>query len=166
MGVEYGSARKEYNEAIEFTTAGDSIIWDGACSDFAIKSTMCGGYSDFSLSENSRKHEPADLYQLTMLKINYLESEEMKTKHASILNDTIKKIGSQIDKDVQYNGAFSKSVELFGDMYFASKIYEKTMRIIHLTKGNESSFESLEDSLEDCMGYCMLALAEIRNRRK
>jgi hypothetical protein len=51
-------------------------------------------------------------------------------------------------------------------MYFASKIYEKTMRIIHLTKGNESSFESLEDSLEDCMGYCMLALAEIRNRRK
>jgi hypothetical protein len=86
---------------------------------------------------------------------------DLQDKHLEIAKIALSKVANQVDKDVQYNSAFDKAVDLFGDMYLASKIYEKCQRIIHLTQGNQSSFESLEDSLLDCAGYCLLGVERL-----
>lgn len=84
------------------------------------------------------------------------------------MNDKIKEILSEVEqtisrKNKDYDNAFDKSCDMFTNTYAASKIYEKTMRVITLTKQPPAVIgESLEDALMDCIGYCTLYLNRLR----
>lgn len=68
-------------------------------------------------------------------------------------------------KNHDYDNAFDKACDMFTDTYAASKIYEKTMRIVTLSKEKEHvKGEGLEDALMDCIGYCTLYLNRIHNK--
>lgn len=62
-------------------------------------------------------------------------------------------------KNHDYDHAFDKSCDMFTNIYAASKIYEKTMRIVTLTKEPpQVAGEGLKDAIRDCIGYCALYL--------
>ena len=57
-------------------------------------------------------------------------------------------------KDVDYGGAFWQIIALSGAQYAADHILEKALRIHALTRNGSAFYESLEDALRDCIGYC------------
>lgn len=77
----------------------------------------------------------------------------------SYIRKEFEAIADLIDKkNKDYGDAFAEATKLFRD-YPASKIYEKTKRIIQLSKdGNAVQGEGLTDALRDCIGYCVLYL--------
>lgn len=82
-----------------------------------------------------------------------LTKEILETVHATIQK-----------KNHDYGNAFDKACDLLGENYAAGKIYEKTMRIITLSKEEaQVEGEGLKDALMDCIGYCTLYLNRLAN---
>lgn len=72
-----------------------------------------------------------------------------------------------VKKNHDYNHAFDKAYNRMGRMYAASKVYEKTERIITLTKTDaQVEEEGLADALMDNIGYCALYLNRISEKNK
>lgn len=66
-----------------------------------------------------------------------------------------------LKKDSDYDGAFDKATDKFGDTYPVSKLYEKYLRIENLVRTkqkNKQIEEFLEDSIRDIIGYGLLWL--------
>lgn len=87
-------------------------------------------------------------------------------KHFSIIADKIVDILTRKNHD--YDNAFEKSVSKYGWVPFFIKIEDKINRLQSLTIKNNDVFvqdESVEDTLIDICGYCMLMLS-ILNERK
>ena len=83
----------------------------------------------------------------------------MKPTNNAVIEEFCQKLCETIKKkNADYDNAFAKAYDKFGGETGALHIYEKTERIIALTKGEAQTNESLDDALMDCAGYCLLYL--------
>jgi len=77
-----------------------------------------------------------------------------------MLNETLKK------KNKDYGDSYVKSVERFGEWVILVRLMDKFNRLEQLIQNNEQKVdESIEDTLLDLAGYCILEL-ERRGRSK
>jgi len=78
----------------------------------------------------------------------------------TMLNETLKK------KNKDYGDSYVKSVERFGEWVILVRLMDKFNRLEQLIKtGEQKVDESIEDTLLDLAGYCILEL-ERRGRHK
>jgi len=78
----------------------------------------------------------------------------------TMLNETLKK------KNKDYGDSYAKSVEEFGNVVSLIRLGDKFNRLKQLIQNNEQKVdESIEDTLLDLAGYCILEL-ERRGRGK
>lgn len=77
----------------------------------------------------------------------------------STLEDTL------IKKNRDYGSSFDKSINKFGWVYVAIELDKKKNRLHSLLKSKEKpNFESIEDTLLDIAGYCVLSLIYIEEK--
>lgn len=77
----------------------------------------------------------------------------------STLEDTL------IKKNRDYGSSFDKSVNKFGWVYVAIELDKKKNRLHSLLKNKEKpNYESIEDTLLDIAGYCVLSLIYLENK--
>ena len=88
------------------------------------------------------------------------------------ITNTLSEIAELINqKNHDYGDAYAKACNLFAgypseNVYSVSKIMEKAFRIYTLgAVANQVPGEGLEDALKDCIGYCILYLNELNNRK-
>ena len=77
-------------------------------------------------------------------------------------------IGELVEKkDKDYNHAFSKTLKEYGNVAYFLRIDDKLNRLknLLLNKNDAEVNESVEDTLKDIVGYTLLMLKEIKNRR-
>jgi len=78
----------------------------------------------------------------------------------TMLNETLKK------KNKDYGDSYVKSVERFGEWVILVRLMDKFNRLEQLIQNKEQKVdESIEDTLLDLAGYCILEL-ERRGRHK
>lgn len=77
----------------------------------------------------------------------------------NLLRDTL------IKKNSDYGSSFDKSINKFGWVYAAIELDKKKNRLHSLLKSKEKpNFESIEDTLLDIAGYCVLSLIYIEEK--
>ena len=77
----------------------------------------------------------------------------------STLEDTL------IKKNRDYGSSFDKSINKFGWIYVAIELDKKKNRLHSLLKNKEEpNYESVEDTLLDIAGYCVLSLIYLENK--
>lgn len=70
-----------------------------------------------------------------------------------------------IKKNYDYDSSFDKSVNKFGWIYVAIELDKKKNRLHSLLKNKEKpNYESVEDTLLDIAGYCVLSLIYLENK--
>ena len=70
-----------------------------------------------------------------------------------------------IKKNRDYGSSFDKSVNKFGWIYVAIELDKKKNRLHSLLKNKEKpNYESIEDTLLDIAGYCVLSLIYLENK--
>ena len=70
-----------------------------------------------------------------------------------------------IKKNSDYGSSFDKSVNKFGWIYVAIELDKKKNRLHSLLKNKEKpNYESIEDTLLDIAGYCVLSLIYLENK--
>lgn len=70
-----------------------------------------------------------------------------------------------IKKNRDYGSSFDKSVNKFGWVYVAIELDKKKNRLHSLLKNKEKpNYESIEDTLLDIAGYCVLSLIYLENK--
>ena len=70
-----------------------------------------------------------------------------------------------IKKNCDYGSSFDKSVNKFGWIYVAIELDKKKNRLHSLLKNKEKpNYESIEDTLLDIAGYCVLSLIYLENK--
>lgn len=70
-----------------------------------------------------------------------------------------------IKKNRDYGSSFDKSVKKFGWVYVAIELDKKKNRLHSLLKNKEKpNYESIEDTLLDIAGYCVLSLIYLENK--
>ena len=67
-------------------------------------------------------------------------------------------------KDKNYNHAFDEACERFGDVYAATKLFEKHKRIQNFMANDIECEEGLDDSLRDLIGYSLLLLRRLNKK--
>ncbi|MEI0843565.1 nucleotide modification associated domain-containing protein [Brachyspira pilosicoli] len=73
--------------------------------------------------------------------------------------------GTLIKKNRDYGSSFDKSVNKFGWIYVAIELDKKKNRLHSLLKNKEKpNYESIEDTLLDIAGYCVLSLIYLENK--
>lgn len=71
-----------------------------------------------------------------------------------------------IKKNRDYNNSFDKTVDEFGYAAIAVRLSDKINRLQNITKNaNEVKDESIEDTLIDIAGYCVLSLIYLKNKK-
>lgn len=70
-----------------------------------------------------------------------------------------------IKKNRDYGSSFDKSINKFGWIYVAIELDKKKNRLHSLLKNKEKpNYESVEDTLLDIAGYCVLSLIYLENK--
>lgn len=70
-----------------------------------------------------------------------------------------------IKKNCDYGSSFDKSINKFGWVYVAIELDKKKNRLHSLLKNKEKpNYESVEDTLLDIAGYCVLSLIYLENK--
>lgn len=70
-----------------------------------------------------------------------------------------------VSKNQDYGDAFGKSVDKFGDVAFLVRMEDKINRMNNLMSTNKvPNNESIQDTLTDIAGYCILMLKKMRER--
>lgn len=70
-----------------------------------------------------------------------------------------------VSKNQDYGDAFGKSVDKFGDIAFLVRMEDKINRMNNLMQSNkEPNNESIQDTLTDIAGYCILMLKKMQER--
>ena len=71
-------------------------------------------------------------------------------------------------KDKDYNSAFSKTLKEYGNVAYFLRIDDKLNRLKNLMLNNNNAEinESVEDTLNDIIGYTLLMLKEIKGNNK
>ena len=70
-----------------------------------------------------------------------------------------------IKKNSDYGSSFDKSINKFGWVYVAIELDKKKNRLHSLLKNKEKpNYESIEDTLLDIAGYCVLSLIYLENK--
>lgn len=94
---------------------------------------------------------------------NEEEGDGMTGNNVDVKDGKLKEIATELAefvemKDKHYDSAFDKAMEKFGMSYFVSKVYEKYSRMEFMTMTGTSNPESVEDTIKDIIGYCLLML--------
>lgn len=85
--------------------------------------------------------------------------------HKSFINVYFYLQDTLIKKNSDYGSSFDKSVNKFGWLYVAIELDKKKNRLHSLLKNKEKpNYESIEDTLLDIAGYCVLALIYIEEK--
>ena len=70
-----------------------------------------------------------------------------------------------IKKNKDYNSSFDRTVDEYGYVVIAIRLEDKINRLNNLIKNNnEVKDESIEDTLLDIAGYCVLSLIYLENK--
>ena len=70
-----------------------------------------------------------------------------------------------IKKNKDYNNSFDRTVDEYGYVVIAIRLEDKINRLNNLMKNNnEVNYESIEDTLLDIAGYCVLSLIYLENK--
>lgn len=71
-------------------------------------------------------------------------------------------------KNYDYDSAFDRLYDKFGFDYALGKLYEKMHRIMSIRSHGKAmvNSESMEDSIRDLCGYCLLTLRRIEHERE
>lgn len=118
----------------------------------AIKTNCKNNYIDFI---------PKNLKDLFMHTISYLSTEYYKGVY-----DILKELETLlIRKNKDYNNSFDRTVDEYGYVVIAIRLEDKINRLNNLMKNNnEVKDESIEDTLLDIAGYCVLSLIYLENK--
>ena len=98
---------------------------------------------------------------------SYLKSRFKPLEESTIIR-MAREIGEMVEKkDNDYNSAFSKTLQEYGNVAYFLRIDDKLNRLKNLLLNNNNAEinESVEDTLKDIVGYTLLMLKEIKNRR-
>ena len=109
---------------------------------------------------NSTNIDNSEVY-LLILDISYLFGVIIGSQKMffTTLRETI------IKKNRDYGSSFDKSVNKFGWIYVAIELDKKKNRLHSLLKNKEKpNYESIEDTLLDIAGYCVLSLIYLENK--
>lgn len=82
------------------------------------------------------------------------EVNNFETKLRYIMEDIIDKL---VKKNQDYDNAFLKLLDKYGEIALVIHLEEKVMRFSSLIK-NHPNFEKKEDTIKDIIGYCLLYL--------
>ena len=111
-----------------------------------------------------------DCYEITDDKDEityYLKYRFVPVVESDIVNIALEIAELVEKKDKDYNRAFSKTIKEYGNVAYFLRIDDKLNRIKNLLLNNNNAEinESVEDTLKDIVGYTLLMLKEIKNRR-
>ena len=111
-----------------------------------------------------------DCYEITDdkdEKTYYLKYRFVPVLQSDIVNIALEIAELVEKKDKDYNRAFSKTIKEYGNVAYFLRIDDKVNRIKNLLLNNNNAEinESVEDTLKDIVGYTLLMLKEIKNRR-
>lgn len=98
------------------------------------------------------------------------EKNENKKFRQSIQNITNSVENLLVIKNKKYGNSFDKTRDKYGAIAFALRLEDKFNRIFSLIKENDNGTddESIEDTIKDIIGYCILELSyrNSNNERK
>lgn len=105
-------------------------------------------------------NENCRLTRLNQTIIRVLRNLTIKPIEAfNLLQDTL------IKKNRDYGNSFDRSMDKFGWVYLAMELDKKKNRLKNLLKNKQApNYESLDDTLLDIAGYCVLALIYLENK--
>ena len=111
-----------------------------------------------------------DCYEITDdkdEKTYYLKYRFVPVLQSDIVNIALEIAELVEKKDKDYNRALSKTIKEYGNVAYFLRIDDKVNRIKNLLLNNNNAEinESVEDTLKDIVGYTLLMLKEIKNRR-
>ena len=111
-----------------------------------------------------------DCYEITDdkdEKTYYLKYRFVPVLQSDIVNIALEIAELVEKKDKDYNRAFSKTIKEYGNVAYFLRIDDKLNRLKNLLLNNNNAEinESVEDTLKDIVGYTLLMLKEIKNRR-
>ena len=111
-----------------------------------------------------------DCYEITDdkdEKTYYLKYRFVPVLQSDIVNIALEIAELVEKKDKDYNRAFLKTIKEYGNVAYFLRIDDKLNRLKNLLLNNNNAEinESVEDTLKDIVGYTLLMLKEIKNRR-
>lgn len=97
---------------------------------------------------------------------------ELKLSKKDTLENRLKQYTNEIvelvvKKNKDYGNSFTKTVDEYGDVIYCIRLEDKLSRLKSLIKNKEVNIadESLEDTVRDVIGYSLLILNDMEDRK-
>lgn len=103
-----------------------------------------------------------------MIEIEFNIEKDLATKEVNdFIKQTVDCAELYAKKNHDYGDSFSKGCDDIGEAYAIGRLYDKTNRLVTLSKTNsEVKDESIEDTLRDLACYSLMYLAYLDNKKK